>query len=272
MQSTNVQIEKYRRHLTSFAFKETPLCIPFLDLMRASPEAHLECSCKVIGETVHPLRFNLWYKNSGGFGLNPKIVSFLEKFAEMAPFDRSLYYEVIGKDFLYEKVRYSVVGIDLRPDIISSRIKLWHIVGDYLSMETRALGFAGISSNARRLKIHKGFLFGFDFVFSGVSALKVYPVIHDYEICELNALLRDTVGEKVTMLANRCHRVSFCFSTDKAGVSAHMIPYNASDFIAEIGSKHLSTAFSAIGSTKIIIAMNIDDINAGEYHTFNLYY
>lgn len=272
MQSANVQIEKYRRHLTSFASKTTPLCVPFLDLLRASPEAHLECSCKVCGDTVHPLRFNLWYKNSGGFSLNTKIVAFLEHYAEMAPIDRSLYHEVIGTDFLYEKVRYNVVGIDLRPDIASSRIKLWHIVGDYPAMETRALGFAGISPNARRLKIHKGFLFGFDFVFSGASALKVYPVMHDYEIREQSALLRDIVGEKVTMLLERCHRVSFGFSTDKVGASVHMIPYDASDFIAKIGSKQLSTAFSAIGSTKIIIAMDIDDINAGEYHTFNLYY
>lgn len=272
MQSASMQIEKYRRHMTSFASEATPLCVPFLDLLRASPEAHLECSCKVCGDTVHPLRFNLWYKNNGGSSLNPKIVAFLEHYAEMAPLDRSLYHEVIGTDFLYEKVRYNVVGIDLRPDIDSSRIKLWHIVGDYPAMETHALGFAGISPDARRLKIHKGFLFGFDFVFSGASALKVYPVMHDYEIREQKALLREIFGEKVTTLAEHCQRVSFGFSTDKAGASAHMIPYHASDFISKIGSRQLSIAFSATGSDRIIIAMDIDDINSGEYHTFNLYY
>ncbi|NJD78513.1 MAG: hypothetical protein FIB08_15705 [Candidatus Methanoperedens sp.] len=272
MQSADVQIKKFSRHLASFASRETPLCIPFLDLLRASPEAHLECSCKVYGDTVNPARFNLWYKNNGGSGLNPKIVAFLEHYAEIASIDRSLYYEVTGTDFLYEKVRYNVVGIDLRPDIDSSRIKLWHIVGDYPAMETRALGFAGISPDARRLKVHKGFLFGFDFVFSGASALKVYPVMHDYEIREHNAMLRDIVGEKVTMLAEHCHRVSFGFSTDKVGASAHMIPYDASDFIAKIGSRQLSDAFSATGSTGIIVAMDVGDINSGEYHTFNLYY
>ncbi|VVB85505.1 Uncharacterised protein [uncultured archaeon] len=272
MQQAFVQIGKYRRHLTSFASEETPLCVPFLDLLRSSPETHLECSCKVCGDTVHPMRFNLWFKNSGESSLNPKIVAFLEQYAEMAPIDCSLYHEVTGTDFQYEKVLYNVIGIDLRPDFASSRIKLWHIVGDYLDMETRALGFAGISPDARRLKIHSGFLFGFDFVFSGASALKVYPVMHDYEIREQNALLRDMVGEKVTVLAGRCRRVSFCFSTDKVGGSAHMIPYDASGFIAKMGSRQLSDAFSAIGSTKIIVAMDIDDINAGEYHTFNLYY
>lgn len=272
MQPADMQIEKFRRHLASFASRETQLCIPFLDLLRDSPEAHLECTCKICGDTVHPLRFNLWYKSSGGSGLNPKIAAFLEHYAEIAPIDCSLYHEVTGTDFLYEKVRYNVAGIDLRPDIDSSRIKLWHIVGDYPAMETRALGFAGISPDARRLKIHKGFLFGFDFVFSGASALKVYPVMHDYEIREHNAMLRDIFGEKVTKLVEHCHRVSFGFSTDKAGATAHMIPYHASDFISKIGSRQLSTAFSATGSNKIIIAMDIDDINSGEYHTFNLYY
>ncbi len=272
MQRADVQIKKYRRHLKSFGSKETSFCAPFLDLLRASPEAHLECSCKICDGTVHPLRFNLWYKNNGGSNLDPKIAAFLENYAEMASIDRSLYQEVTGKDFLYGKVRYSVVGIDLRLDIASSRIKLWHIVEDYPTMETSVLGFAGISPDARRLKVHSGFLFGFDFIFSGASALKVYPVMHDYEIRKHNAVLRDIVGDKVTMLAEQCYRVSFCFSTDKVGASAHMIPYDTSDFIAKIGSKHLSTAFSAIGPTEIIIAMDIDDINSDEYHTFNLYY
>jgi len=272
MQSANAQVGKYHRHLTSFAAKATTLCVPFLNLLKASPEAHLECSCKVCGDIVHPLRFNLWYRNGGEDGLNPKIVAFLERYAEMVPIDRSLYREIIGTDFLYEKVRYNVIGIDLRQDIDSSRIKLWHIVEDYPAMERRALGFAGISPNARRLKIHKGFLFGFDFVFSGASALKVYPVWHDYEIREHNALLRDIVGEKVTMLVEHCQRVSFGFSTGKVGASAHMIPCYASDFIAGICSKSLSTAFFAIGSDRVIVAMDIDDINTGDYHTFNLYY
>jgi hypothetical protein len=91
MKPNNEQIEKYRKHLTFFATETTPLCDLFLELLEASHEAHLECSCKIADNTVYPLRFNLWYKNNGESTINPKIVTFLKNCAQISPLNLSLY-------------------------------------------------------------------------------------------------------------------------------------------------------------------------------------
>lgn len=272
MQSTDMEIEKYQRHLASFATESTSFCVPFFELLKASPEAHLECSCKIIGETVHPLRFNLWYKNNGEAGLNPKIDKFLKNYAQIFQLDLSLYQQIVDKDFQYNKVKCTCIGIDARMQSSLSRVKLWYIIDQYPEKEVTILNFPEISPIAQILKIQPGLLFGFDFGLDGGTAVKVYPILHIPQIQQSRNLLNILFGKKTMKLLEQCERVSFGFTTKKAGISLHLIPRNPKVFIENFHYPVLSRAYHFSGSQKVIISLDQAEVESRSYSSFNLYY
>jgi LynF/TruF/PatF family peptide O-prenyltransferase len=272
MQSTNGEIEKYHRHLASFAAESTPLCIPFLDLLKASPEARLECSCKIIGDTIHPLRLNLWYENNGKSCLNPKIDTFLKNYAQIAPLNLSLYQQIVGKDFQYDKVKCTCAGIDIRIQSSASRVKVWHIIEQYPEKEAMILDFPEISPIAQSLKIQPGLLFGFDFGFDGGTALKVYPTLHISQIRQARNLLNILFGERTLALLEQCEWVNFGFTTKEAGISLHLLPRNLQTFIDNFHYPVLSDAYRLSGAQKVIISLDQAEAESTCYSSFNLYY
>jgi LynF/TruF/PatF family peptide O-prenyltransferase len=272
MQSTNVQIEKYHRHLTSFAAETMPLCVSFLDLLKASPEAHLECSCKIIGDTIHPLRLNLWYKNNGESSLNPKIGTFLRNYAQTFPLDFSLYQQLVGTDFQYDKVKCTSLGIDVRTQSSASRVKLWHIIEHYPEKEAMILDFPEISPIAHSLKIQPDLLFGFDFGLDGGTAVKVYPALHISQIQQARSLLNILLGTRTLALLEQCEWVNFGFTTKEAGLSLHLLPRDPKMFIDNFHHPILSNAYRFSGAQKVIISMDQAEAESGCYSSFNLYY
>lgn len=272
MQSTNAQVEKYYRHLTSFGAEATPLCIPFLDLLKASPEAHLECSCKIIGDTVYPLRLNLWYKNDGESGLNPKIVTFLENYAQAFPLNFSVYQQLVGSHFQYDKVKCTSLGIDIRTQSGASRLKLWHIIERYPEKEAMVLNFPEISPIARSLKIQPDLLFGFDLGLDGGTAVKVYPALHISQIQQSRSLLNILFGTRTLALLEQCEWVNFGFTTKEAGLSLHLLPRDPELFIDSFHHPVLSEAYRLSGAQKVIISLDQAEAESGCYSSFNLYY
>lgn len=272
MQSTNAQIEKYHRHLTSFAAEATPLCVLFLDLLKASPEAHLECSCKIIGGTVHPLRLNLWYKNNGESGLNPKIATFLNDYSQAFPLNFSIYQQLVGSDFEYDKVKCTALGIDARIQSSASRVKLWHIIGHYPEKEAMVLDFPEISPIARTLKIQPDLLFGFDFGLDGGTAVKVYPTLNISQIQRSRSLMNILFGTRTLALLEQCEWVNFGFTTKEAGLSLHLLPRDPKTFIDNFYHPALSDAYRLSGAQKVIISLDQAEVERGCYSSFNLYY
>jgi LynF/TruF/PatF family peptide O-prenyltransferase len=272
MRISSPQLEKLHRHLAVFGVTETNLCEEFEALILASPEADLECSCKLCGDEVFPLRLNLWYRDASCFEGERKIWRFFDHIAYSGTLDNSFYHEVLGPNFQHQKVRYSVVGIDVRAEARESRAKIWHIIADYPELEARVLGLSGIGAAARQLKVHKGLLFGFDFTLTGKAALKVYPVWHDFQIRERTDFLRELVGGEAVALMAQCSRVSFAFTTLNETITLHMMPYDAERFIRELRAPHLLRAFRSIGVPEVILAMNLAEIKAGAGRSFGLYY
>ncbi len=272
MQSTNAQIEKYHKHLTSFAAEETPLCIQFLDLLKASPEAHLECSCKIIGDTIHPLRLNLWYNDNGEPSLNPKIVTFLKNCAQDSSLNFSLYQQLVGTDFQYDKVKCTSLGIDARIQSSVSRVKLWHIIEHYPEKEAMVLDFPEISPIARSLKIQPDLLFGFDFRLDGGTAVKVYPTLHISQIQQSCSLLNILFGTRTLALLEQCEWVNFGFTTKEEGLSLHLLPRDPETFIDNFHHPVLSDAYRLSGAQKAIISLDQAEAESGCYSSFNLYY
>jgi LynF/TruF/PatF family peptide O-prenyltransferase len=244
----------------------------FLNLIRNSPEAHLECSCKINDYDIYPMRLNLWYENGGKSETINKIAGFLNNCSKIVDLNFSLYHGVVDRNFIYDKIGYSIVGIDARESPGVSRIKLWHIIKDYQEMEKRILGFEGISPIAKKMKVHKGLLFGFDFASSGKTAMKVYPVWHDFQIKQNHRLLLKFWGSKVVEMAKKCDRISFVFNTKNDDVTLHMIPVNTEKFIGDLGHKNLFKVYQSLNLSKVIVSLTLEEIEKGNYRTFNLYY
>ena len=265
-------VDKYRDHLARFHAESTYLCRPFFDAVQSAPEAHLERSCKIGSAGISPLRMNLWYRNDGSTEPESAIKTLVERYVNIADIDLSLYNYLLGSSFRYDKVHYNIVGIDIRPEPQASRLKLWHIVVDYPEIEEAMLTCDGIPQQASWLNVHGGLLFGFDFGFGGTSALKVYPLMHDYEMQEHRQLLHEVFGERMVALTDHCCRVSFGYSTGNSGVTAHMIPYDAAAFVSTSGSQPLADAYATCGASSVIVAMDTAEISAADCRNFNLYY
>jgi len=272
MQPTNSEIEKYHKHLTSFSTEATSLCIPFFELLKASPEAHLECSCKIVGDTVHPLRLNLWYKNNRETGLNSKIATFLKEYSQTFPLNFSLYQQLVGSNFEYDKVKCTALGIDTRKQFSESRIKLWHIIGHYPEKEEIVLDFPEISPIVRTLKIQPDLLFGFDFGLDGRTAVKVYPTLNRSQIQQSCSLLNILFGTRTLELLKQCEWVNFGFTSKTAELSLHILPQDPKTFIENLNNQILSDTYRLSGAQKVIVSLDQAEVERGCYSSFNLYY
>ena len=264
--------ERYFDHLSRFGAVSGRLCEPFLNIVHASPEAYLERSCKVSDDEVNPLRMNLWCRNTENCNIVQYVDELFLNYAKLTSLDLSLYHSVVGKGFCYDRVSYVVIGIDIRPRANASRLKVWYVVADYPEMEQVAFGMRGISPKAAQLKVHRSFLFGFDFGLRGGAALKVYPVLHDYEIMENESLLLNMFGVGFIDMVKRCRRVSLGYSTATENVTAHMVPYDTMAFVDALNIPSLTNAYLATGANNAIIAMSVEEIAASVCRNFNIYY
>jgi LynF/TruF/PatF family peptide O-prenyltransferase len=264
--------EKFLQHFRLFREESRELSALFEALIKRSPEAHLECSCKIKDQDVHAQRVNAWYKNGEGEESRNKIDWFLTKCSEIAPLNFGLYREMVSPDFRKDKVVYTVVGIDERKQWRDSRIKLWKIITDYETQEEKVLAFEGISPFARAMKIHKGILFGFDFSFSGKTAMKVYPVWHDFQIARNRNLLTSLLGKETADIAGQCRRISFAFTNNSSDVVLHIHAVQTNALIHHLGNETLSRTYADIGKKEVIVSISLNELQRGECKSFNIYY
>jgi LynF/TruF/PatF family peptide O-prenyltransferase len=266
---------KLRRHASLFPRAASALEDIFNRLVLGSPEADmLECSCKVDGGGIHGARMNLWF--SGHLLRQEALVKaqgFLRQCAQIAPLDLSLYRQIVGADFQYDKARCTVVGIDAREEPNKSRIKLWHIAEHYPEIEDKVLGLPGIAPAAQCFKILPELLFGFDFGMEGGTALKVYPMLHARHIQPLHNVLNSLLGERTLRLVEQCRWVNFGFTSKKPGISLHLLPWDPEVFISNFHHPVLSDVYRLSGAPqKVIVSLDQAEVESGCYSTFNYYY
>ena len=87
-------------------------------------------------------------------------------------------------------VKKVVTGIDLRPEVARSRVKLWFMLSDAPELVKRGITLHGERKPVRTLRLHEEFLVGFDLRFDGTSGVKVYPDVRPAELADPRTFAR----------------------------------------------------------------------------------
>ena len=142
----------------------------------------LEQSCKIESDILHAGRF-LIISNTVGDGLNllPRSLKFLDSIENRvgASINRELIDAFLKTGEFPEKVIGSTVGIDLRPTIKDSSVKI-HILIDKDSSEliNKAIHLDGgeYSDDLTEMLLEDTYMIGFDFFLDGRSEIEIYPI------------------------------------------------------------------------------------------------
>jgi LynF/TruF/PatF family peptide O-prenyltransferase len=264
--------QKYSQHLATFGETPSQLSRRFECLVRRSPKANLECSCKIRHGDIFAKRLNLWFKNGEDVVTRSLVEGFLDECAGIEALDFTIYRRFLDDDFQREKVVFTVLGIDERERWVDSRVKLWKIVADYPELEERLLSYRGLWPMAKPLKIHRGLLFGVEFGFSGTTGLRVYPVWHDFQMDKNYGLLQRLLGREVVSLAKKSRRISFAFSSNSSDVALHILPIFNREFLRHVGSEKLTDVVGRLPANDVIVSLSHSEVLRAECRSFNVYY
>jgi len=172
-----------REHLDYFDDDYSYPLSEFLAFEQDIDKALIECSCKVSGQKVDAKRFNLWFPKPHSKRQLKKMMVLFDTMARdnNILLNRDLFNQFYNNQFDWSKVEQFILGVDMREDLASSRIKIWFIIEDYPEKIETAIHLYGENKDLRSLILHDELLIGFDFYFNGRNVIKVYPDIKRFE-------------------------------------------------------------------------------------------
>lgn len=269
---------KYLNHIENFNIKKTNLLKDFEDLLTRSKNGRLECSCKIQGCEIYPVRFNIWYEDRK-HNQNLKLIREFIKNIELKynlSFDYKYLKQIITKDFDFSKVHQIIVGTDFRAKISDSRLKIWFIINDYKSKVEKIIGLTNLEINLGQSRMSKEFLFGIDLRFDGKTNLKVYPFYSNEELLipEANNELQEIFSGEIFQKIKKCKTVHISFL--KGGNKIlHFQPYDKSEFVEDIKHDITNIIFNNIKEEYEdgwIFSLEEKELDNQKIKNINLYY
>jgi len=301
------QIEKYMFHKRTFNIKDTIYLKEFETLLNASQDYRLECSCKIEGKKIYPVRFNIWY-NKGNINNINLIFNFFKKVSKCPgiTINYNLIKKVFNKNFNLEKTEQVVIGIDYRREINESRLKMWFIIRNYPEKMKEVLSIHGYDKKILDLIINDELLFGFDFYFDGRTNIKIYPHFNGkclkdvltlkkqenfikYKIVKFSLVnkvknsvfklykqLKSIFSNKIFDLIGECDELYVSFRGKGYKKVLHFHPRRRELFVKQLNNKRLGEISSVIKNknfgNKGVVSLYEDEINNNLIKKVNIYY
>ena len=161
-----------------------------------------ECGCKIQKDRLYPTRFNM-FRTDPMVDDYMAVLRFFRRVATrvgVALDNDGLMQRFLGNDFDFQKVAMILVGVDLRREVSTSRLKLWFALQEYPAKLALALTLCGASSELRTLlDADPSSIVGFDFYFNGRNAIELYPS------CDRNAWQHVDVQQRSRPCCRRPH-------------------------------------------------------------------
>jgi len=279
MNSCTKNIRYINEHQSFFKANNLFPMDEFKNIVSTTPNALIECSSKVSKNIVYSNRFNLWFPKPNSKDQVNTAMNFLGEIEKTANihFDMDLFYKFYDSGFKWSGIRYFVIGLDIREDFFSSRLKIWFILSNYNKKKELAINLYGNLPEIRSLFFHDEIIVGFDFFFDGRSIIKLYPDIIRQELD--NKLILNKAGKilhpKALELAKDSYWMHIYYSRNNNGRILQLHTKNMEPFLKLLPDNEEKLFRKLCNEKKLpcaIFAFNEDDIIKNEIETWSFYY
>lgn len=145
----------------------------------------LGCCCNIERDKLYPARFYFVFQPMPSkpeifFSDLRTVLSFIERTKERPEVqinDQSLQ-QFLATGLDASKVKGISFGVDIRPDLRESRIKLSLLIENYPEKMETAISLCGENRDWKKLIVNRKLLVGFDFFFNNRSSVEVYPTFY----------------------------------------------------------------------------------------------
>ncbi len=251
----------------------------FEDFVQKAKGWGLECSCKVQNNKLYPARFNL-------FCNRPSVEEFdavLNFFHQVeARNDVKLGYRLmqqfLGDDFECTKIKQILVGVDLRKELLASRVKFWLVIQDYPEKRETAIALSSTTEELRELISCTSLLvIGFDFFLNGSSTIELYPRIlrDELEKVKVRQLLAKFISPPALQLLENCWAFALGFSKANPETILYYPTSEPDSFIPHLQNKLANSVHDYYRKQPIkatIFAFRESELLAKSVQNLNLYY
>lgn len=233
----------------------------FVGKQRKGKGGTISCCCNIEKERCYPSRFAYL---SEVFVSDPALklldiedfLSFSHRLEERPELqiNRSLLQQFLATGLDPSKVDMVTVGVDVRPELRHSRIKLYFSIRDYPEKIAIAIALCGEQRDWEKLIVNGTLLVGFDFFFDNRAAVEVYPTFSpaDLQRADVQAYLTSRLPAKALPLLYESRSVQIGISNDndsdilyfnnfKSPNSA--VDYLKNETVKQIHSRYRNRAF-----------------------------
>jgi LynF/TruF/PatF family peptide O-prenyltransferase len=272
------QIAKYKKHKKKFKIKNNTYLELFESLLNKSDNYFLECSCKLEGDNIFPSRFNIIYCDERQTKNINLILDFLKKLSvNGAKINYRLLKKIFDRKIRTDKIKRVAVGIDLRKNMASSRVKFWMEPDkEYFYLFKKVLILNGYNRKVGEVMNKKVLPFGFDFSFGGKTRIKVYPYLDRYEIGNKDVLrhLQSIFSKHIFKLITNSRWVCISFKDKNNKRILHLKPKDLACFLKTLRNKKLDNLVRFVGATPVgcIISILETEADQNDLREINFYY
>jgi LynF/TruF/PatF family peptide O-prenyltransferase len=239
----------------------------------------LECSCKIEKDKLYPARFNL-FRNNPGFEEFDTVFDFFRQVEarDDVKLDYWLMQRFLGDDFDPNKITQILVGVDLRRELLASRVKFWLVIQDYPEKQETEIALGDPTEELRALIACTSLVVvGFDFFLDGSSTIELYPRImsDELEAVEVRRLLAKFMSPPTLRLLENCWAFGFGFSKANPETVLYCPTPEPDSFISNLHNQLANRVHDYYRKQPIkatIVALRESELLAGAVQNLNLYY
>lgn len=251
----------------------------FEEFLQTQEDCIIDSSCKIVSDRFYAARFTLAYF-LGNFG--DKINAALDFFRTVegrveVKINYQLIRDFLGIYFNFYKVKRVLIGVDARPEVRDSRLKLFIWIDDYPEKQETAIKLCGDSQELRTLMIQNNLLIGFDFCLDGRAEIELYPTLSEEELKQIS--IRKKLATMLPALAlqllENCHAIQIGFSKANPCKILYFHPQDPNYFIDNLGNeiaKRVHAYYRHQPVKDLVVAIPENQLLGQSIQQLNLYY
>jgi LynF/TruF/PatF family peptide O-prenyltransferase len=181
------------------------------------------CGCNVERDRLYPARFYLTFERIASekqaiqqtFNAALNFLRQVEKRPEVR-INYKLLQQFIGTGLEIDKVQGITIGVDARPDLTDTRLKMVIFMKNYPEKMATAIAMCGENRDWSALLANNKLLMGFDFFLNGHSAIEIYPSFdrEDLQRADVQMLLKNMLPPPALPLLAQCTSFQFGISPE----------------------------------------------------------
>lgn len=253
----------------------------FEQFVQTTGDCLIECSGKIKKDKLYPARFDLQFSDRQHLKNLNAVLNFFKKVEGRV--DVKLNYELLeqflGNEFDFSKVQTILTGVDLRPELSESRLKLFIRIGDYPEKVAVAKQLCGNYPELQKLIRYDTLHIGFDFNLDGRSAIELYPELkrEEFKQVQFRKLLEEILTPAALKPLDISTMMGIGFSQANEANVIYYYLENLQEFlnyfsVNDTAQRVHNFYLQQQGSKKMWVALSESELIGGRIENINLYY